>query len=411
MIDASIANSSLRPQFRGTPQVNRAPTAPRENAVARNAWASSNSSVGSEEHLEAARAFAQAGWDDSAWMVALARLASVTRSERGQLIGIAGPASMAFNLVDLPSQAKLDFLEIKGGSPQVNPRVAAGMRASPLQVVGDADYHAVTPSLRTNVYADFAHKYDIPHGCQTTLVLQPGLLIGLAVLRSEKAGPVGVEETQAFAALVPHVQAAVRTRIEFGNKSLRLMSDGVEAIGAAAFFCDAGGHIQAMTPTAEALALTGALVRVKDRRLHACTRADDGRLQTALGCALRGLADPAESVTQVLLRGIAGGAPTILQITALGGGPGVLDFAPRLMIVVAGSARRRPTVAMIRTAFDLTQAEGMVAMGLVSGLARQAIARERGVSLATVHTHVKRLFLKLGVHREKDLLAAIAALA
>ncbi len=88
-----------------------------------------------EEYVEAARAFAEAGVEPDAWPAALRRLEAVTGGKAGQLIGI-GPSGLIFDIADLPEDRFQDFADIEGHSPLVNPRMAAAARKVPCTISG-----------------------------------------------------------------------------------------------------------------------------------------------------------------------------------------------------------------------------------------------------------------------------------
>ena len=67
--------------------------------------------------------------------------------------------------------------------------------------------------IRDPHYQEFARPWDVPSICLTTLARQDGILIGLAVVRSQQQDHITRQQRRAFAAIAPHVRAAVRTHI------------------------------------------------------------------------------------------------------------------------------------------------------------------------------------------------------
>jgi DNA-binding CsgD family transcriptional regulator len=57
--------------------------------------------------------------------------------------------------------------------------------------------------------------------------------------------------------------------------------------------------------------------------------------------------------------------------------------------------------------FDLTATEAKVALSIASGKSGPECARELRMSAHTVHTHMRRIFAKLGVHRQADLVRVL----
>lgn len=84
-----------------------------------------------------------------------------------------------------------------------------------------------------------------------------------------------------------------------------------------------------------------------------------------------------------------------------------VDPLPRLRFMQADETKARQAAATNgrdeRPA--LSSREREVALGLVRGLTRPQVAKELGISVATVATLTKRLHTKLGVHRRAELVA------
>jgi DNA-binding CsgD family transcriptional regulator len=62
------------------------------------------------------------------------------------------------------------------------------------------------------------------------------------------------------------------------------------------------------------------------------------------------------------------------------------------------------------TLYDLTPSEARVLLKIGEGQTVTAAALELGVSENTVKTHLARVFQKVGVNRQPDLVAIVAAL-
>ena len=57
----------------------------------------------------------------------------------------------------------------------------------------------------------------------------------------------------------------------------------------------------------------------------------------------------------------------------------------------------------------LTEREALVLRCLIEGLAPKQIARDEGISVSTVRGHIERIFMKLGVSRQREALALARA--
>ncbi|MGF7148801.1 DNA-binding CsgD family transcriptional regulator [Sphingomonas zeicaulis] len=359
--------------------------------------------------LALADRFADAAIDGAHWMPALAALASATGSAHGQLVGIGGPRAVPFNWVTGFSQAAIEqFIEIDGGDPLVNPRVAVSIGAPVLRVRSEADYRAVAPAMRNDVYADFARDHDIAYGCQAKLAEDDAGLIGLAVLRGERDGETTAEQRALFAAVAPHVRAAVRLQAALESQGLALVRGALDAVAAAVLFCDRDARIRVATPAAEALLGSRRLLS-GDGRLAAVTRADTQVLRRAI--ADHGSAGPRRPAETLAIGTGEGRLPLLLDICAAPAGPWAFGFRPTVMVIARSERRWHASATTILSLlYGLSDAEADVALRLARGETREAIAEQRGTRLETVRAQLKTVFGKLGVRREVELVTMLADL-
>jgi DNA-binding CsgD family transcriptional regulator len=80
-----------------------------------------------------------------------------------------------------------------------------------------------------------------------------------------------------------------------------------------------------------------------------------------------------------------------------------------LLVITAVVAPDAPDAALIRGLFDLTPAEARVASGIAEGLSVNQIASRNKVASETVRAQIKAVFAKLGVNRQSQVAALLAA--
>ncbi|CAN5372663.1 hypothetical protein BH10PSE13_BH10PSE13_08700 [soil metagenome] len=360
--------------------------------------------------LELADMFANAAIDPTQWMSALQTLAHATGSARGQLIGIGGDATVPFNWVnDFPDHAFDEFLAMDGGSRLVNPRVAAAIDAPLLAVRHEADYRATLPGLVSDVYLDFAHDYDFPHGCQTKLFEGDGGLVGLAVLRRESEGETTPDQRAFFAGVAPFVRNAVRMQMALERDGPRLIAGALDQVAAAVFVCASDGRVLAHSAAAESLLHDGRL-GLAGGSLRFGGKADQDRFAKVLARHVGPLPVPME--TLVIRDGAGNGRlPLLLDIATMPRGPWSLDVARRILVIVRGAGRWHGSAqAVLQTFYGLSPAEADVALRLARGQHRADIAGERGARLETVRSQIKIVFAKLGIGREVELVTMLGQL-
>lgn len=89
-----------------------------------------------------------------------------------------------------------------------------------------------------------------------------------------------------------------------------------------------------------------------------------------------------------------------LRVRSLGGGHAVMLMRER-------GQDPRVCRSLLRRTYRLTETEAALAAALAEGVSVGGFARERGMSVLTARTHLKRVFLKLGVNSQSDLIREI----
>ena len=168
-----------------------------------------------------------------------------------------------------------------------------------------------------------------------------------------------------------------------------------------AFIIDGRGRVGALTPAAEDWLGARNLLRLTDGFLRAQRPAEDRSFQQALGRILN-----EQSESQALWLG--GEDSVMCEMFAMPSREWSLGFAPRALI-----ALRPPTeighdrADLLKSVLGLTGAEADIAIRMGRGQSREAIARARGATFATVNAQLKAIFRKSGAHREGELIALV----
>lgn len=208
-----------------------------------------------------------------------------------------------------------------------------------------------------------------------------------------------VAETETSYSL--HLVTVARTRAELALQSGLPDNSGLG-------FDAARQDAERLGNRAEALlaAVRAAAVAPSPKRSAAARRlADqfDGLLASRLAGALDSFArrDPAEAATHVHAIGACGHTLVALDLDALG----AAAFGPSWTRVTRPDPSAPPAdVIDLRTGAPsrLTRREHEVACLVIPGMTNAEIADELGISVRTVHAHVRSLFNKLGVNDRRD---------
>ena len=364
-----------------------------------------------EQWLAIADEFYCAAVDHSRWYGALERLAAATGSRTGELITIGRDAVVPINIMtNIDPGVHAAAAECRIGDPAINPRVNAGMTSPVLRVMAECDFltpeeHAIHPH-----YNEFARPWDIPYICLATLERQNDLLIGLAVLRSEREGHISAEQRDVFASFAPHVRAAVRMQIALEGNGATLIRGALETLSIPAFVCGRSGAVQAFTSSAEEILRSEHGLSLRNGFLHAVRDDEDKALNDAIVKAARGLVQPgAPAVATIIVRGADNlKAPIVLDVMALPSAALEFSSAPRVVVVARGSrggdARK---AALLQGVYGFTSAETDIALQLARGQSTEAIALQRKVAVGTVRAQIKSVLAKLGVSRQVEFVARL----
>ena len=195
-------------------------------------------------------------------------------------------------------------------------------------------------------------------------------------------------------------------------KSLWLDLDVLRAVAdrtaAGVIVAEEDGHIRFASARARQALQAGGELSIVDEHLHA----GNPRLARALAAALARAVGEAPAATRLELK-VEGAANSDVFVAPL---PTVRGFASgtrRLALIVVGAAARAdrlPSGQDLRQYFDLTPAEARVALLLCAGHVPKAIARQLGVSIATVRSHMRALLEKTGTARQAELVQLLSSL-
>lgn len=364
-----------------------------------------------EDVAAATAAFQGVGLGDRTWVEALEGLARLTGSKGGELIGLGREAAVPFNwMTGLPPEASAEFVTAGGGDPRVNSRVRIGMAAPEMAVLDETAFTSAQDAARFPEYGAWLRRHDLAFACLSPLLRQDDLLVGLALMRSESQGNVTVEQRRAFATVVPHVRAAVRTQIALDARGLNLALGLLDTLSNAILICDGHGRVLALSPAAEVMATSGEILRVTRGMAAGARDADTAALRTAIAAAAASTGGLRPPPRPVVLRDARGDRPTLAEVCAAPGDYALRFGAAALVVIRPPRQEEARLVAATRSLFHLTRAEAEVAAKLAAGMGPQAIAEANGVAVGTVRTHVRRIFEKCGVRSQLELVALLARL-
>lgn len=351
------------------------------------------------------KAFQAAALGEVDWETPVRALAEATNSMGAQLIGLGPEAAVPFNIaVGGEPGATEDFVKVGGGDPLVNSRVRIGSGAAELAILDETAFTTAADMRLNPDYGDWIRQHRMDEVTLTTLVRDDDLLVGMAVMRTERQGPLDERGRRIFAAVAPHARRAAKTRIALGGQRLDLMIRGLTATRTAAFVCDSFGRVRAMTPAAETIAAAGQALRLAHGRLTPRDHREGARFQLLLNDACHGGGGP----MRALAVHDADGGVVLVEAAPIPR-DGDLAFGDCALVIVHQPQDDDARLTWAAQAlYGLSPSEGLIAGQLATGRSVTAIAEQRQTYVSTVRSQVRRVFEKAGVSSQVELVASLA---
>lgn len=265
----------------------------------------------------------------------------------------------------------------------------------------------------------FYREWGQPQGLVDTMAIvlarDAGALGSVGLGRHESAGPIGEREVALGRLLVPHLQrtAAISGLLESRNMAARSFEVLIDQLATPVFLVGAGMRLIHANAAGRGLLESGDPLQSKDGRLAPRSDGVAAALAVAIdqGCAdetalgRKGFGVPAYTQD---------GALRVLHVLPLRFGevrPGLAPSAIAAVFVAPNMPGLPAGCDVLAPLFNLTPAEARVFELIAAGRTVAEAAQALGVSASTIKTHLLRLFDKLGVRRQADLVALAASFA
>jgi DNA-binding CsgD family transcriptional regulator len=234
------------------------------------------------------------------------------------------------------------------------------------------------------------------------------------VMRSRRNGPFGAQDVRVAAALMPHLQRAIRL-----DRKLRGLEAERGALGAAlerascaVVLLDAGRQVVPMSRVAEDMIAAGDGLTLGADGLHAARASAEGRFQELLSSAIEpAFAGPADGLMALPRnsgrRPIAAfAAPMPLRDDSWW-----TDGAAAILFLSDPEISPESAARTLARLYGLTPMEARVAGLLAEGRGLRETAEALGVSRHTAQAHLKAIFAKTGLHNQVQLARLVGSLA
>jgi DNA-binding NarL/FixJ family response regulator len=290
----------------------------------------------------------------------------------------------------------------------MNPLFGIAERMRPGFVVTNGDVIRESAFRRTEFYDGWARPQGIC--CPTTVVLnrKGERYIPLTLVRPDRKGDVSRSDLRWLGELVPHLVRAMEITVEMDARSLdyHVIEDAVEGSNLGVIALDDEGRIVYANRVAERRLNRDLGIRQRQGRLSGVTASIDGQLKQAVdrarasGTFGRDIRIEAE-----------GRPPLVVKVIPMGSDHGFAKIDSRraavLLIFRDAPIGVDQRLQYIAEAYRLTSAECRVLAAVVNGADMKSIASQLCISMATLKTHLVRIFSKTNTSRQKALVSLV----
>jgi DNA-binding CsgD family transcriptional regulator len=357
-----------------------------------------------DEYSRMVTAIHAAAFTPEHWIEAMTVIREALNSTSSGMI-IADGCSRTIKSASLPSDAMQAYSDYYRNVDYVLDAVEHG----PVGLIrGGQSLIALNPKSEFNADWMVPHKMDDGLFVRLTNGDFPTCFLIAAPDRSEAfATP---DRIKLVSALIPHLQQALRTQKCISDLAVQA-SDAAEAVDGmrhAVFVVGPGAMIVHLNSAAEKMIASRNGPNVRAGSLCVAPSAAHAELKRSVGAALGLSSANVKAGNSFLCQRLSGGRPYVVHVTpftARDSGP------PRaLVVVVDPNDDPPPSADLLRRLFGLTSAEADVAQLVAGGQGLKPIADELSLSIATVKTHLQRVFAKTDTHRQAELVRLLLAL-
>ena len=273
-------------------------------------------------------------------------------------------------------------------------------------VVTTRDMVAPETLKRSEMFGQYLDARSLHEGLRFDLWAADGWVQDVSLIRSWSAGPFGPEELRLARMVLPHLQRAVAVarRLDAARATEAAGFAAMEALRQPVFLTDGAARVLRANAAGERLLRSAGPLVTENRVLAGRSARATERLRATVA---RAAGPGGVRGADLSLPGADASALSISAVPA----PMKEGWAsmPNAVLVLAGSPSSKPAASPEHLArlFDLTQTEAEVAQRIMAGRSVGEIARDTGRSVNTVRTHVARLMVKTGTHRQAALVATL----
>lgn len=273
--------------------------------------------------------------------------------------------------------------------------------------LGAADFFAATGlGPDGGVVAGAAGIAGLDHGLWAAHRLSDALVMVAVVWRDDGFGPFGPADAAQVKAFAAEVSGRLRLRIAYDRESIAELGLVFDQCGMALLVLEDSMVLRHANGSGESAIRDGHFFARDGERLQLSNAALDARIRRNFSDLLSAPGRPRRSMVLPIQNARDGSlikATVIPRRTVRD----QLAGAPELALVIPYAEREAAVSADDLVELGLTRAEAELVAALLEGKTVKEYAKLRGRAIPTVRAHLKRVMIRLRVHRQADLVRVL----
>jgi DNA-binding CsgD family transcriptional regulator len=239
-----------------------------------------------------------------------------------------------------------------------------------------------------------------------------GWKCNLGLMNSPSHGDFGREEKRLFLALRPHMERALAlfARLKRTESQKTIFEETLDRLLIGTFILDGSGSLIEVNRVGQLIAAQGKGLSIERERLVLSNPRDHARLTLAIGQALAYReGDSVACFVDALRIERSGGRPLSLLVRTVSDADQYQSEVSPALIVYACDPMQQEMAPkrFVAQLFGFNSSEASLAALLANGMTLAQAARELGITENTARTYSKRMFDKMGVRRQTELVRLI----
>lgn len=266
--------------------------------------------------------------------------------------------------------------------------------------------------VETEFYDKVIRPYGVRHQLGMFFSEPSGWKCNVGLMNQEGRPAFGEAEKRFFLSFLPHLQTALElyARMKRGESEKRIFEETLDRQTIGAFILDGSGKVIDINSVGRTLLKGGAGLSVASGRLSLSRSDETARLNQLIRQAVehREKRSAEAFVDAISATAPDGGALGVLVRSAASVDRFESDVSPQVIVYVGDSAQQHMAPErFVARLFGLTPTEALLATLLANGLTLTEAAEKLEVTENTVRSYAKKIFAKVGVNRQTELVRLI----